>query len=89
MGNFWDRDHSDKWGRFIDSIDDPSGWRDRDSEGYTRNALLGLRVHGGLQRAGLLAEMRERGHGEQALQRLDRLIDKTYEEPGLHPEALG
>ena len=56
-------------------------------KGYTRSILLRLRVHGGLDRAALLAEMRERGHAEGALQRLDGLIDKTYKESGPHPEA--
>lgn len=90
MGNYWDMDHSDKIRRFIDRIDNlgrRSGWRDRDSEGYARNELLGLRVHGGLDRARLLAEMQKRGHDERALQRLNRLIDKTYKEQGPHPEV--
>ena len=83
-------DHSDKVSRFIERIHNlglPSGWRGRNAEGYTRNELLGLRVHGGLDRAGLLAEMRKRGHDEDALKRLNRLIDKTYREPGPHPET--
>ena len=83
-------DHSRKIERFVDHIHDlglRSGWRDRESEGVTRSRLLGLRVHGGLDRVALLAEMSERGHDERALKRLDRLIDKTYKEPGPHPES--
>lgn len=90
MGDYWDRDHSDKFPRYVDRIDSlgkRTGWRDRDSEGFTRSALLALRLFGGLDRARLLAQMRERGHDDRALQRLNRLIDKTYKEQGPHPES--
>lgn len=63
------------------------GWRDLDSEGRVRHVLLGLRVQGLLNRKALLTAMASRGHGTDALQRLDRLVDKTYREPGPNPET--
>jgi hypothetical protein len=83
-----DIDRSGTMQRYIEIIHDlglRAGWQDRDGEGRTRNYLLGLRVGGALDRQALLAEMRARGHDDVAVRRLDRLIDKTYREPGAHP----
>ena len=90
LAKYWELDHTAANNRRIERIHHQglrSGWRDREAEGTTRNDLLGLRVNRALDRASLLADMRARGHGDGALSRLDRLIDKTYAEPEPHPEA--
>ena len=90
MARYSELDHSSKLPQYTDIIDhlgQVSGWRDRDSEGRTRHYLLALRGHGLLDRQTLLSAMRGRGHDEVALQRLDRLVDKTYREPGPYPEG--
>jgi hypothetical protein len=91
MGNYWEMDHTRTINRMIERIHTlglPSGWRDRDAEGFTRAQLLSLRVHGALDRAALLGDMRARGHDDEALKQLDRLIDKTYLEAGQpYPEV--
>lgn len=73
----------DQYKRTLDRIDGlgQQGWHDRNSEGSVRNLLLGLRIQRLLDRDGLVAEMRARGHDDEALMRLNVLIDKTFREP--------
>lgn len=52
-----------------------NGWRDRHAEGTVRNMIHALHRLGELQREALLEDMRERGHDERALRRLDWIID--------------
>jgi hypothetical protein len=73
MAKYWELDHTRTINRMIERIHNlglRSGWRDREAEGVSRNELLGLRVHGALDRKGLLADMRARGHDDEALKRL-------------------
>ena len=57
MGNYSEMDHTKTINRMIEMIHNfglRSGWRDRDAKGSTRNQLLGLRVHGALDRAAIV-----------------------------------
>jgi hypothetical protein len=58
------------------------GWRDHHAEGRVRHVLFALRLQGALDRAAVLDDMRGRGYDDDALRRLDRYIDKTYQMPG-------
>jgi hypothetical protein len=51
------------------------GWRDHHAEGTVRNMIHALHRLGKLDREALLEDMRERGHDERALRRLDWIID--------------